>query len=650
MLSKRRLFLKSIAGGSAGLLFSGSLPGLALPGILFGNSLDSNYENGRPVFPFFGFVPRYNFGDYIPKDQGGKFVHTEIFDTEDDKLIVDKIRGGRLQQVYGTPINWSLYEKTELEKSVWLNRFYFLPSLARLYYLDRDQSCLDDMMQFISSWVKDNPRLPDSHRKTFNWRDMQVAWRSIHWSWCYYLTENGLTQEQKKIITDSLKEHADILLNGFGKAPLNEFNHQSHGGLAMLYLGVLFPSLEQAKELRENGMRILSHHLEKVFFEDGGNVEFMFGYYPFETHIFRDTYLLCSQNNIGYPASLLPMLEKMAAYIAAVAQPDGTMPQVNDSFEMPTAVILATVNELLDKRRRVGKGKTKYFPDSQLGVIRHDGKLYAWYLLAYPASVIGAHAHAGRLAFNFWLNGSPVLTDSGCPNYDNPKLVSWYRTSRAHNTVLIDGKSDEATSGKLLWVGKRNTGNRIVNWGEKDSLSYCRMISPGTEVVNNAVSWSRSLVLVKEKFLVLYDRFDASGEHDYEVLFHFSPTQVSVNEKRKALQLPGKSSLAILPSDPSMISSLTVEDAELSINGKDRPAPMATLKFTGKGLVHSVVVFMPGVEDLSSVKVSQEITEDGVGLEIISGNSERTVLLMRNPDSPKLSVLNFRSHELFEVF
>lgn len=650
MLSKRRLFLKRIAGGSAGLLFSGSLPGLALPGILGENFLDSPIDTGRPVFPFFRHISLYNFGDFIPKDQGGKFVHTEIFGTEDDSQIVEKIRQGRLQDVYGTPINWSLYEKTELEKSVWLNRFYFLPSLARLYFLTSDQSYLDGMMQFISRWVTDNPRLPDSHRKTFNWRDMQVAWRSIHWSWCYYLTEKGLTEDQKKIITESLKEHADILLNGFGKAPLNEFNHQSHGGLAMLYLGVLFPSFEQADALRENGMRILSHHLDKAFFEDGGNVEYMFGYYPFETHIFRDTYLLCKQNNIRYPSALLPGLEKMAAYIASVSQPNATMPQVNDSFEMPTGTILTTVNELLAKNRRSLKGKSTYFPDTQLGIIRREGSGNSWYLLAYPASVIGAHAHAGRLAFNFWLNGSPVLTDSGCPNYDNPKLVSWYRTSRAHNTVLIDGKSDEATSGKLLWVGKRDTGNRIVNWGEKDSLTYCRMISPATESVNNTVSWSRSLVLVKNKFLVLYDRFDASGEHNYEVLFHFSPAEVSVQEKRKALLLPGKSSLAILPADPSMIGSVSIEEGILSLNGKDSAAPMASLKFSGEGLVHSVVVFMPGVDDISQVKISQEITEEGIGLEINNGNSAKTILLMRNPNSPKLSVLKRQTHELFEVF
>lgn len=246
MSSSRRIFFKRLAGSSAGIILGGTAMGTSL--LKHWPTIDSNDSAGghsKVIFPFFKYAGKYNFGEYIPKDQGGMFIQMELLKTEVDEQIVEKIRKGLLEKVYGSPIDWNRFETGELEKSVWLNRFYFLPSFARMFFLTRDKSYVDDMMKMLAVWIKENPLLPDSSKKTYNWRDMQVAWRSIHWSWCYFLTEKALSEDQKQMIKNSLRQHAGILLEGFGKQPLNEFNHQSHGGLAMLYLGVLFPEFDE---------------------------------------------------------------------------------------------------------------------------------------------------------------------------------------------------------------------------------------------------------------------------------------------------------------------------------------------------------------------------------------------------------------------
>jgi hypothetical protein len=286
----RRQFIKKFCAGTAGMALGGLYIN-AIPADALIYPCNGGSTGETPVFPFMKYAGRFNIGDYIPKDQGGKFIQMTVLGTEEDAVITEAIRGGVLNRVYGDPVGWQKYERSEIEKSVWLNRFYFLPSFGRMYHITGDRSYLDDMTGIIRQWITDNPRMPDSHRTTYNWRDMQVAWRSIHFSWCYYLGEEGLTSEEKTLIIDSLREHAHILLTGFGQAKLNEFNHQSHGGLAMLYLGVLFPMLEDSAELLRRGMIILNHHLANAFYPDGGNVEQMFGYYPFQSHLFRDAYL-----------------------------------------------------------------------------------------------------------------------------------------------------------------------------------------------------------------------------------------------------------------------------------------------------------------------------------------------------------------------
>lgn len=590
MNSDRRRFIKEICLGSAGLAFTDLTWGSFPPAQ---SSASGVVEPHSPVFPFIRFVSRYNIGEYLPKDQGGKFIQMALMNTEDDRKITQMVRNGILEEVYGNPVEWSRFEKTEIEKSVWLNRFYFLPSFARLFHISGDRSYLVDMMIIIRKWIADNPRLPDSHKTTYNWRDMQVAWRSIHLSWCWYLGEKGLTAEEKQVIADTLKDHAYILVTGFGQAKLNEFNHQSHGALAMLYLGILFPMLQDAEELRQKSMTILEHHLEKAFYADGGNVEQMFGYYPFEAHIFRDAYLLCISNGIQPPSGSEAMLGKMSHYICSVARPDNTMPQVNDSYEMPVIPVLETINEILDKKLPGCNTLSRLFPDTQVAVLR-DTPAGNWYILANPASVIGAHAHAGRLAFELWYNGKPVLIDSGCCNYDDPALVKWYRTCRAHNTVIIDGVSDAATSTDTLWIARRETKNRITKWMPGEEIPYLTMVSPSEEAANLSVRWSRTIALVRGRFVVISDIFEAAGDHRYEILFNFPPSEVIYNESCKSLMMGLHEVMHIIPADTSIIDGVSMNTGMVSKSGNSVTAPAPVYTMNGKDTIHSVFVIVPG--------------------------------------------------------
>ncbi|HOO66467.1 MAG: alginate lyase family protein [Bacteroidales bacterium] len=605
----RRRFIRNIFAGTAGVALGG-LTINAASSDAFRRMLCSNVKNGEPVFPFLKYVTSCNFGDYIPKDQGGKFIQMTVLGSEDDEKIVSAIRNGTLAKVYGDPLEWQRYEGSELEKSVWLNRFYFLPSFARMYYLTGDRTYLDDMMRFIRQWIEDNPRLPDSHRTTFNWRDMQVAWRSIHYSWCYYLGEKGLTGEEKGLIKDTLKEHAHILLTGFGQAKLNEFNHQSHGGLAMLYLGVLFPELEDAAELRRKAMIILNHHLANAFYPDGGNVEQMFGYYPFQAHLFRDAFLLCCANGIEPPENSIPMLHKMALYLAAVVRPDGTVPQVNDSYEMPVRPILDSMNEILGVLA-VDSGRPEaLFDDTQVASMRisHGG---GWYLLANPASVIGAHAHAGRLGFELWHRGLPLIIDSGCCNYDEPELVTWYRTTRAHNTVVIDGRTEAATSSSALWVPRRETPNRITGWNPGGEAPSIVMASPPEEVTNGSVSWRRKITIVRGCFAVISDRFDTEGEHNYEILLHFPPSEVTADQNGKSLQVKTGILTGIQAVVPAGNGVFVTGKGLVSIRGRSVEAPVASLNLRARGKITSHLLIMPS-PDMESTPAVKTTTRKGI--------------------------------------
>src|SRR5215831_17930822 len=146
-------------------------------------------------FPFYAYAKQYDIWNFTPLDQGGRLIQLQLINSERDADVIKAIRSPQFFTPWGDPIRWDSLEKTELEKSVWLNRWYFLPCFARQYYLTRDRSYLDEIVKFIRKWVADNPVPSDLAEyfatKKYNWRDMQVAWRMQNVAWCYFLGKDG---------------------------------------------------------------------------------------------------------------------------------------------------------------------------------------------------------------------------------------------------------------------------------------------------------------------------------------------------------------------------------------------------------------------------------------------------------------------------
>ena len=610
----------------------------------FLNNIQTLEKKGN--FPFYDIPGQYNIGDYLPKDQGGKFVQVEILQTEVDSVIVSKIKNGILENIYGNPIDWIKYENSELEKSVWLSRLYFLPGFGKMYFVTKDTAYSNYAMNFLRKWYVENAELSKQKKTKYNWTDMQIAWRCIHLSWFYFLTEESLSDYDKAFIVDILNNHSKVLLSHFGHQPLNEFNHQSHGALAMLYVGALFPQLEQSDSLKNTSVKILEHHISHAFYKDGGNVEQMFGYYPFEAHIFRDAYLLCRSNDIKQPRGIEDLLRKMQRFITAVQQPDHTMPPVNDAYEMPVNAILETLAIINNTYFKDDSTKSSYFEETQIGVINQKNKNSSWYILANPAKTIGAHSHAGRLSFTIWYNNTPVIKESGCCNYDNPLLYKWYRTSTAHNTVLIDNKTDEATSTDVLWAPKRQTQNRITDFIENKQYTYLRMHSPSTEKTNSSVDWYRSVVLVDSSYVVLHDFFKADSTHTYDFLFHVGDSVV-LSDKKNGLSL-SKSELKFNIISTNKKIKMAVKEGFTSIEGKNVNTKYIQYTINMNGDLHSFFIFTPDYK--KDFKIEKKINADGAALIVKQKNKRAHTLLFLNPGSKTVEILKKSTDKPFEIF
>ena len=62
----------------------------------------------------------------------------------------------------------------------------------------------------------------------------------------------------------------------------------------------------------------------------------------------------------------------------------------------------------------------------------------------------GSHGHPDKLSITFHDGEKEILPDFGSPAYSVPAFGGWYKNTLSHNTVVVDGRNQEAVTGELM--------------------------------------------------------------------------------------------------------------------------------------------------------------------------------------------------------
>src|SRR5438067_13909420 len=91
-----------------------------------------------------------------------------------------------------------------------------------------------------------------------------------------------------------------------------------------------------------------------------------------------------------------------------------------------------------------------------------------------------AHAHADMLSFELCLGGRRVIVDSGVYTYEAGEWRDLFRSTRAHNTVEVDGENQSEVWSSFR-VGRRARPHNVVfrdNGVEGEHDGYERLAVP----------------------------------------------------------------------------------------------------------------------------------------------------------------------------
>jgi len=382
-------------------------------------------------------------------------------------------------------------------------------------------------------------------------------------------------------------------------------NWPTIGCRCMLVVLSAFPELRITEELSEYCLSQLALQIDDQVLPDGVQSELSPHYHD------------CVVRNLATAASsarllgrelrpeTLAVLRRMLHYGRQTTVPDGSMQVAfndSDAACVPAPDASATMAGLTSG---VQTDKpvldAELFPYAGVAVLRQRadrGDLY----LAFDGGPFGlGHQHEDKLGFWLHAYGRSFIVDSGRHLYDDSDVSfrPYMITTRAHSTICVDGAGQNSRGKPDTWRYDRPDH---VHW-QRDAGTVRALarydLGYGPDNAIDVVH-SREIVLVHDRFWVLFDRLDGVGVHDIESRFQYAPGELSVCDGRTTTQY-ADSNLLLWPLCTCPIDDMRVECGQLTPRSgwvsfrynQVEPAPLLKLHARGPLPVVLAVLLWP---------------------------------------------------------
>ena len=341
----------------------------------------------------------------------------------------------------------------------------------------------------LTRWIDENPRgsFP-------GWEPYPTSLRIVNWvKWMANPSASLRLCEKEKIVS-SLKVQASWLWGHLEYHLLA--NHLLANAKSLVFAGKYLVR----RDWYEKGMSIFRRELPEQTCGDGVNFERSPMYHAI---IFED--MLDLAEYTGEPI-FKEYAAKMAEGMKLLTGPDGKIAKFNDA----TDGIAKEPRELLARAVRLGimVGRDVSIAPPGSGFLRREAG--DWTLLAkcgdIGPSYQPGHAHADTWSFELWRGERKLVGDTGCSTYVPGPIRNYERSTRAHNTVVVDGCDSSE-----VWASHR-VGRRF-----------------------NPKSHRREFALSVDG-LAGRDVLSGKGEHAVEVRFHLPP---GVAKNEVSIDCPG---------------------------------------------------------------------------------------------------------------
>ena len=464
------------------------------------------------------------------------------------------------------PVNETAYGDSKTIQE--LNRHQHIARLGKAFYLAGDERYATEAIAQIESWIEQNPV-----GTGINWHSsLEIAIRALSWLWTisFILPSRAFTEDVARRVTRSLLAQ----LRHVYRYPSAYSSPNTHliGEAAVLFIaGSLFARIEEASQWRAFGAEVLTREVGRQVLDDGVYGELSTYYHCYAADFWLQALVLARRTHFEFPRAVSTQVERMLEFVMHITRPDGCIPLLGDDdggralaldqqhyrSYLDGICLGALLFDRPDFKRQAGAfreeafwlfGRDAWCAYEALGTAVPSGDSHSFLPAGYFVQrsgwdkgdshlvfdcgglgiLTGGHGHADALSLVLFSGGREMLVDPGTAVYNAaPEWRNYFRSSRAHNTVVVDGRDQSEPAGTFQWQTRAPA--RVcaqfrlgeLEYVEGEHMGYGRLASP--------VSHKRRLLYCRPGYWMVVDELRGSGSHTLDFLYHFAPGLVLPN-------------------------------------------------------------------------------------------------------------------------
>jgi Heparinase II/III-like protein/Heparinase II/III N-terminus len=449
-------------------------------------------------------------------------------------------------------------------KVVWEpNRHLHLVVLARAYRASGERRYADAVLEQIDSWLRACP-----FGWGMNWLSpLELAIRLINWVWSLDLIrESGLLRgDIRARILSSVHLHAREITRRYSRGS-SANNHLIGEATGVFVACCYFPALDRSGRWRRESRDILSREIAAQTYADGCTREQAIGYHLFVLQFLLVAAFVARATGEDLGPDYVARLGRMLEFVSALLEGGEALPAFGDADDgyvldlgdgglsprgllsaggvlLGRADLRASAGGVREEARWLAGGSaaralegtpclptatlpSRGFAESghyllQCGRAGTDDRISVFFDCGELGfGPIAAHGHADALSFVLRAYGLDVLVDPGTYDYFTfPRWRRYFRSTRAHNTLVADGKDQSEMRGPFLWGPRARA--RCLAFAPREGGGSVTAEHDGYGRLADPLVHRRHLELDgRLRLLIVRDDVQAAGEHEIELFFH----------------------------------------------------------------------------------------------------------------------------------
>ena len=449
------------------------------------------------------------------------------------------------------------------------NRHNQWVTAAQAFLLTKDPRYVEFLRGQIESWLEQNP-----YMMGVNWNSaLEQAMRMISWSFVWSWTgglrgalfdfEGG--DRLRSAVLRSVYQQTDFIRNFLSR--FSSANNHLIGELAGVYIAArTWPYWPEFERWGTRALGDLVQEAHRQNHADGVNKEQATFYQVFVLEFLIMAGLVAEGRKDPLDAEYWPRIERMLEFLAAIRDVGGNVPLFGDSdgcmvaplgkdppfspfssllnwgrayFRRPDLfessrqpddysrwLLGKRADEPLENPRRAPATKRAFTEGGYFVLGRDLGTPREIRIVADAAPLgylaIAGHAHADALSFVVSRFGKQWLVDPGTFCYQGEeKWRRYFRSTAAHNTLVVDDQDQSVYLGKFMWGRKA----RVTRHEWTIDADFDRLVAShdGYARLKDPVIHRRELMFDrKSDRLTVVDTVECRGQHRILRYLHFA--------------------------------------------------------------------------------------------------------------------------------